>query len=32
MFVDVFYFRTNREMPKMNPSLRYESIQVFSWT
>lgn len=26
------YFRTNGEMPKMNPSLHYESIQVFSWT
>lgn len=32
MFVDIIYFRTNREMPKMNPSLRYENIQVFSWT
>lgn len=31
MFVDVFYFETNREMPKMNPSLHYEDIQVF-WT
>lgn len=32
MFVDIFYFITNGEMPKMNPSLRYENIQVFSWT
>lgn len=32
MFVDVFYFRTNGEMPKMKPSLHYENIQVFSST
>lgn len=32
MFVYVFHFRTNREMPKMKPSLHYENIQVFSWT
>lgn len=25
MFVDIFYFRTNREMPKMNPPLHYEN-------
>lgn len=31
MFVDIFYFETNWEMPKMNPSLHYEDIQVF-WT
>lgn len=32
MFVDIFYFRTNREMPKMNPSLHHENIGVFSRT
>lgn len=27
-----FHFRTNGEMPKRSPSLRYENIEVFSWT
>lgn len=29
---EMFYFRTNGEMPKMSPPLHYENIRAFCWT